>query len=32
MWQAFEKIVPYLIGLVLKPGQSGSDFRIKVRN
>lgn len=32
MWQAFEKVVPYLTGLVLKPGQSASDFRIKVRN
>ena len=30
MWQEFDKVVPYLTGLVLKPGQSASDFKIKV--
>jgi hypothetical protein len=31
MWQALEDIIPYLIGLVLKEGQSAADFRTKVQ-
>jgi hypothetical protein len=30
MWMAFENVVTYLTGLVLKDGQSAADFRQKV--
>jgi hypothetical protein len=30
IWQVLEDIIPYLIGLVLKEGQSAANFRTKV--